>query len=538
MGLLSIIRKAKRNEREIRLLLVGLDNAGKTTVVKRICGEDISTVSPTLGFEIRTVEFEGFRLCIWDVGGQRSLRAYWRNYFESTDVLAWVVDSADARRMADCAQAGGRELQRLLQEERLAGATLLVLANKQDVAGALPPQRIQEVRATGTHSLSLAESRCWGFTTLAGGIGRPPAVTDVDRSLLALRTQRRKLEQMRSRLHTSIGDQVVAARQQVLTGQRSAALFTLKKKRLQEQQLERLDGWLLNVEEMLGNVESTIQQGNMMAALQQGNAALKQLQREVCLEDVERLMEETANAADHQARIQQLLGESWTGRDETAAEAELEELEEAAAAAELAQLPTPPPVSVRPELPGTAAAGEGALPDAVVDAALAAGAEAATMTRARLQVVEAGLFQHPCEGEAVCKLTNSMVPYFNAPIFLENKTQVGKVDEIFGQINSVMGDGIVATSYSKGDKFFIDPQKLLPLERFLPTTKAAGGARGGRGGGGGRGRGGFSGRGGGRGGGRGRGGGGFGGRGGGGRGGFGGRGGGGGRGGFRGRGRG
>lgn len=159
------------------------------------------------------------------------------------------------------------------------------------------------------------------------------------------------------------------------------------------------------------------------------------------------------------------------------------------------------------------------------------------------EVVEAGLFQHPCEGEAVCKLTNSMVPYFNAPIFLENKTQVGKVDEIFGQINSVyftvkMGDGIVATSYSKGDKFFIDPQKLLPLERFLPTTKAAGGARGGRGGGGGRGRGGFSGRGGGRGGGRGRGGGGFGGRGGGGRGGFGGRGGGGGRGGFRGRGRG
>ncbi len=116
------------------------------------------------------------------------------------------------------------------------------------------------------------------------------------------------------------------------------------------------------------------------------------------------------------------------------------------------------------------------------------------------QVVEAGVFQHPCEGEAVCKLTNAMIPYFNAPIYLDNKTQVGKVEEVFGPINSVyftikMSDGVVATSYSDGDKFFIDPAKLLPLERFLPQPKGAprasrGGGRGGRGG---RGRGGFGG---------------------------------------------
>lgn len=149
------------------------------------------------------------------------------------------------------------------------------------------------------------------------------------------------------------------------------------------------------------------------------------------------------------------------------------------------------------------------------------------------QVVEAGMFEHPCEGEAVCKLTNAMIPYFNAPIYLDNKTQVGKVEEVFGPINSVyftikMSDGVVATSYSAGDKFFIDPAKLLPLERFLPKPKGAGtprgrgGGRGGRGGG----RGGFGGRGGGRGGGFGGRGGGFGGRGGGRGGGFGGRGGG------------
>lgn len=117
MGLLTIIRKVKRKEREIRVLLVGLDNAGKTTIVKKICGDDISTVSPTLGFQIKTVRRDGYALNVWDVGGQKSLRSYWRNYFERTDALIWVVDSADTARMQDCQL----ELHRLLQEERLAG---------------------------------------------------------------------------------------------------------------------------------------------------------------------------------------------------------------------------------------------------------------------------------------------------------------------------------------------------------------------------------------------------------------------------------
>ena len=117
------------------------------------------------------------------------------------------------------------------------------------------------------------------------------------------------------------------------------------------------------------------------------------------------------------------------------------------------------------------------------------------------QVVEVGTFSHACEGEAVCKLTiKDKVPYFNGFIFLENKTQIGKVEEIFGPINSAMftikmQEGVIATSYKEGDKFYISTDKLLPLDRFLPKPKGAGGggARGGRGGGrGGRGgRGGF-----------------------------------------------
>lgn len=78
---------------------------------------------------------------MWDVGGQKSLRSYWRNYFECTDGLVWVVDSADRMRMETCRD----ELKVLLEEERLAGATLLVLANKQDLPGALSAQDIKDV---------------------------------------------------------------------------------------------------------------------------------------------------------------------------------------------------------------------------------------------------------------------------------------------------------------------------------------------------------------------------------------------------------
>ncbi|KAI8466659.1 MAG: ARF-like GTPase [Monoraphidium minutum] len=162
MGLLTIIKKVKAKEKEMRLLMVGLDNAGKTTIVKRLNGEDTSTISPTLGFNIKTMEFRGYKLNIWDVGGQRTLRPYWRNYYEKTDGLIWVVDSADIPRLADCAA----ELRGLLKEERLMGATLLVLANKQDIGGALSPQQLEE--ALGLHEIS---KRHWRIIACSAATG-------------------------------------------------------------------------------------------------------------------------------------------------------------------------------------------------------------------------------------------------------------------------------------------------------------------------------------------------------------------------------
>ena len=72
------------------------------------------------------------------MGGQKSLRSYWKNYFESTDCLIWVVDSSDGERLADCK----RELHRLLQEERLLGASLLVFVNKQDLPHSVDPDQV------------------------------------------------------------------------------------------------------------------------------------------------------------------------------------------------------------------------------------------------------------------------------------------------------------------------------------------------------------------------------------------------------------
>ena len=140
MGLHSIISKVKKKEKEMRILILGLDNAGKTTVINYLNGSDVRTVHPTLGFEIKSLDYQGYKLNIWDVGGQQTIRAYWRNYFEKTDGLVWVIDSSDTDRLDLCR----KELEGLLQEERLAGATLLILANKQDLENALSVEEIAD----------------------------------------------------------------------------------------------------------------------------------------------------------------------------------------------------------------------------------------------------------------------------------------------------------------------------------------------------------------------------------------------------------
>ncbi|KAJ4141572.1 ADP-ribosylation factor-like protein 2 [Fusarium equiseti] len=167
--MLSILRKARLKDKEMRILMLGLDNAGKTTIVKKLMGEDVNTVSPTLGFIIKTIDYEGYKLNIWDVGGQKTLRSYWRNYFEKTDALIWVVDATDRLRIQDCRD----ELQGLLLEERLAGASLLVFANKTDVEGCMTEAEILselQLESIRTHRWHILPCSAMTGTNLKEGL--------------------------------------------------------------------------------------------------------------------------------------------------------------------------------------------------------------------------------------------------------------------------------------------------------------------------------------------------------------------------------
>uniref|UniRef100_A0A452J1N5 ADP-ribosylation factor-like protein 3 n=1 Tax=Gopherus agassizii TaxID=38772 RepID=A0A452J1N5_9SAUR len=131
---------ASAPDQEVRILLLGLDNAGKTTLLKQLASEDISHITPTQGFNIKSVQSQGFKLNVWDIGGQRKIRPYWRNYFENTDVLIYVIDSADRKRFEET----GQELAELLDEEKLSGVPVLIFANKQDLLTAAPASEIAE----------------------------------------------------------------------------------------------------------------------------------------------------------------------------------------------------------------------------------------------------------------------------------------------------------------------------------------------------------------------------------------------------------
>merc|ERR1712032_804773 len=154
MGLLNLLRTLKKSDKEARILVLGLDNAGKTTILKAMSEEDTTTIMPTQGFNIKTLTQEGFKLNVWDIGGQREIRPYWKNYYDNTDGLIYVVDSADDVRLAECAS----ELTSLLQEEQLAKVPMLVFANKQDLEFAMEADGVME-----TLKLADIKDRTWNI---------------------------------------------------------------------------------------------------------------------------------------------------------------------------------------------------------------------------------------------------------------------------------------------------------------------------------------------------------------------------------------
>ena len=139
-------------KREMRILMVGLDAAGKTTILYKLKLGEIVTTIPTIGFNVETVEYKKINFTVWDVGGQDKIRPLWRHYYQNTQGLIFVVDSNDKDRIVEA----NEELQKMLREDELRDATLLVFANKQDLPNAMSVSEITD--KLGLHSLG---SRKW-----------------------------------------------------------------------------------------------------------------------------------------------------------------------------------------------------------------------------------------------------------------------------------------------------------------------------------------------------------------------------------------
>ncbi|SPN96755.1 probable ADP-ribosylation factor [Cephalotrichum gorgonifer] len=153
MGI-SISKMLERiwGKKEMRILMVGLDAAGKTTILYKLKLGEIVTTIPTIGFNVETVEYRNISFTVWDVGGQDKIRPLWRHYFQNTQGIIFVVDSNDRDRITEARE----ELQRMLNEDELRDAILLVFANKQDLPNAMSAAEITD--KLGLHSL---RQRAW-----------------------------------------------------------------------------------------------------------------------------------------------------------------------------------------------------------------------------------------------------------------------------------------------------------------------------------------------------------------------------------------
>ncbi|BBN19015.1 protein MpARFB1 [Marchantia polymorpha subsp. ruderalis] len=138
--------------KEMRVVMLGLDAAGKTTILYKLhIGEILSTV-PTIGFNVEKVQYKNVEFTVWDVGGQEKLRPLWRHYFNNTDGLIYVVDSLDRERIDKAAA----EFQTIVQDPLMRNSAILVFANKQDMKNAMSPAEVCE--SLGLYSL---QNRRW-----------------------------------------------------------------------------------------------------------------------------------------------------------------------------------------------------------------------------------------------------------------------------------------------------------------------------------------------------------------------------------------
>merc|ERR1712017_67734 len=126
MGIGRLAKVLGGSKKEQRIVMVGLDNAGKTTILYQVKMGEVVQTTPTIGFNVETVKRKNLKLSVWDVGGQDQIRGLWRHYFLNTRAVIFVVDSNDTNRLREARE----ELWKVLESPELANAVVLVFANK------------------------------------------------------------------------------------------------------------------------------------------------------------------------------------------------------------------------------------------------------------------------------------------------------------------------------------------------------------------------------------------------------------------------
>lgn len=134
----SYVLKKIVGKKDVQVLFLGLDAAGKTTTLYKLKLGEVVTTIPTIGFNVETVSYKNVNFTAWDVGGRDKIRPLYRHYFQGTDALIYVLDSNDRERLEEAVD----ELQRMLSETELDGIPVAILANKQDLPNAMKVEEI------------------------------------------------------------------------------------------------------------------------------------------------------------------------------------------------------------------------------------------------------------------------------------------------------------------------------------------------------------------------------------------------------------
>jgi len=132
------------SKQEMKIIMIGLDGAGKTTILYKLKLGEVVTTIPTIGFNVETVEYNNITFTVWDAGGQEKIRAMWAPYFQNMNGIIFVIDSNDQERLGEAIDELGRILKQVSQNAMLQAGAVLVFANKQDLPNALSPSNIQD----------------------------------------------------------------------------------------------------------------------------------------------------------------------------------------------------------------------------------------------------------------------------------------------------------------------------------------------------------------------------------------------------------